>query len=516
MQRTAGRNGYEARLSVFATPLSAALPRWLPYLAVGVTLLAATILRFAALAHQPGLFPDEGAEAWDAHRLLTVPGFHPVFFADDAGREALYAYLVAATFRVFGESVFILRAVSAALGVLGVAATGLALRHFGRPVALAGMAWTAGTLWLVCVARDGERNVLVPLFAALAVWALINWARRPNRASAILAGLVAGGGLWTYQPLKLTPLLVALWLLWLRKANPQRYAGLRAGIWWFGAAYVLIAAPMLWTAVSDPVLYFGRAVVTSPLNPSMGLTGFGSHVLRTLGMFGFVGDPNPRHNVAGLPLLSLPLLALALLGAFRAWRNRNSSAHSLLLIGMAVFMIPPLLAVEGGSPHFLRTLGVAPFLAGLIGLGCLEAYERAAKAVTHTEALTRLVVIACAALFAITAVASGQAYFTRSAASLYQPYSGDVVQLASAGRVQPRTAVITDSYESVDVLFLDESSEPALLSPGVLIDNPGQYAEIVGLSQEALAGVVGTEQAQAAVAVAWNPHGQPSVWAYRP
>jgi len=480
------------------------------------TLLVAIGMRFAALRHQPGLFPDEGAEAWDAHRLLTVAGFHPVFFDDDAGREALYAYLVAAAFRVFGESVFILRAVSAALGVAGVVATGFALRHFGRPVALAGMAWTAGTLWLVCVARDGERNVLVPLFAALALAALITWSRHPGRLSAIIAGLVVGAGLWTYQPLKLTPVLVLAWLFWLRRVNRDRYRSLKGDLGVMVGAYLLVAAPMLWTAVVDPVNYFGRALITSPLNSDYGFAGLPIHVLRTLGMFGFAGDPNPRHNVNALPLLSLPLFVLAVLGTHRAWQNRRSSAHSLLLIGMLVFMIPPLLAVEGGSPHFLRSLGIAPFLAGLIGLGVLESYERAGTLVRHPVGLQRVVLAGCTTLFAVTALASGQAYFERSAAALYRPYSGNLVQLASAGRDQAGTAVVATTYDSVDILFLDLGAEPTLVPPGVVIDDPGRYTEILGLSQADLAGVVGPDLARSATAVAWQPDGQPSVWSVRP
>ena len=515
MERAAGRGRSVAVLAGRGSPAVADLRRWLPALAATMALLAAAILRFAALAHQPGLFPDEGAEAWDAHLLLTQPGFHPVFFDDDAGREALYGYLVAAAFHTFGESVYVLRAVSAALGVLGVAATGYALRHFGRAVALAGMAWTAGTLWLVCVARDGERNVLVPLFAALAIAALITWARRPGRLTAIVAGAVVAGGLWTYQPLKLTPLLVLLWLVWLRRVNPDRYRSLRAGLGWMIAAYLVVAAPMFWTALTDPFNYFGRDVVVSPLNRHMGLRGYGTHVLRTLGMFIFDGDPNPRQNVDGLPLLSLPLFVLAVLGAWRAWVNRRSSAHSLLLIGMLVFMLPPLVAVEGGSPHFLRSLGIAPFLAGLIGLGALELHDRAGKVLHHPDGLQRIVVGACTALLAITAVASGEAYLHRSAASLYTPYSGDLVQLATAGRQEAGTAVVTNTYDSVDVLFLDQSAEPALVRPGHPLPDPGRYSKIVALSQAALAGAVGPALAETAVPIAWKPDGEPSVWSLR-
>ena len=74
--------------------------RWLIVLALGATVLGAAVLRFWDLGANPGgLFTDEAAEALSAHRILTEPGFHPVFFSDGGGREALFAYLVAAVFR---------------------------------------------------------------------------------------------------------------------------------------------------------------------------------------------------------------------------------------------------------------------------------------------------------------------------------------------------------------------------------------------------------------------------------
>ena len=105
------------------------------------------MVRFVALQTQPGgLYPDEAAEGLSAQSLLAVPGYHPVFFNSDGGREALYAYIVAAVFKVFGSSVLTLRGTAAAVGVAGVIATYVAVRRFGRSPALIAMAWTAGSL----------------------------------------------------------------------------------------------------------------------------------------------------------------------------------------------------------------------------------------------------------------------------------------------------------------------------------------------------------------------------------
>src|SRR5258708_39907714 len=306
------------------------LPRWVVPAVAAVLVAAALAVRLADLQSQPGgLYPDEGAEALDAYRLLHVPGFHPVFFHDDGGREALYAYVVAGAFRMAGASVVVLRSVSVAIGVLAVAALCPALRRFGQAVAIAGMAWAAGAFWLICISRDGMRNVLVPLFGALLLWAVVRWADRPARGVALLAGAIAGAGLWTYQPLKLTPILVVLWLLWIRHANHDLYQRMRSGLGWFALAYAIAGAPMLVTAVFDPVNYFGRAAGAPPLNPANSGIGFVDLTLRPSGMFMFAVNPHPRHDVASLPLLGWPLFGLACLGAWRAWTRRPDPAYPL-------------------------------------------------------------------------------------------------------------------------------------------------------------------------------------------
>src|SRR5437588_14674 len=82
---------------------------------------------------------------------------------------------------------------------LGVIAIWLASRRFGRSTALAAMAWSAGSLWLICVSRDGFRNIVTVGFGALALAAIMRWGDHPSRRWAILGGLAVGAGLWTYQ-----------------------------------------------------------------------------------------------------------------------------------------------------------------------------------------------------------------------------------------------------------------------------------------------------------------------------
>jgi len=478
--------------------------------------VAASAVRLIDLSGQPGgLYPDEAAEGVDAHRLLHEAGYHPVFFHDDAGREAAFGYLVAAAFRVAGESTTVLRGVAAVVGILGVLALIPVLRRFGAGVALAGSAWAAGSLWLICVARDGFRVILVPLAGALALAALIRWGDRPTRERAMVAGAVIAGGLWTYQPLKLLPLLVALWLWRIRSVDRERFVAMRGGLRWFVIAFAVVAAPMAWAAAGDPGNYFGRGAAVTAFNPEHGPAALPLHVLRTLGMFGFTGDPNARHNVDNLPLLGVPLALLALAGAWRCWRRRGDSAHALVLLGTVVFLIPPLIATEGGAPHFLRALGLAPYIAALVGLGCAEMSDRVGMASGSPRA-HGVVVAGLGALLLATGGGSAFAYFSRGVAERYDAYSFDSVALAEQANHGARTAVVVDSFNAFDVRFLDASSMPTIIDPASHLDHAERFERIVARDRDQLARVAGPELAGRAAVAARDVAGRPVVWAVSP
>jgi 4-amino-4-deoxy-L-arabinose transferase-like glycosyltransferase len=482
---------------------------WLILLSLTAILVAAALLRFVDLAANPGgLYLDEAAEALDAHRLLTVPGFHPLFFTDGGGREALFGYLVAAAFRAFGESTLILRATAAAIGVGGVLAIWWLARRFGAVAGLAAAASAAGSLWLICISRDGMRNTLVPLFAALALASLLSWADRPRPATALAGGAVTAlATLYTYQPLKLLPLLLVAWLFWLRRADPDAYRRLRPTFSAIAVSFALVAAPMLLVGLFDPAGYFGRLLgVVSGGGQPVDLV---DHWLRTLGMFVVTGDPNQRHDVAGLPLLGWPLFILAGIGVAGLWRRRRQPADALILASLPIFLLPPLLATEGGAPHFLRALGLAAPLAVAIGVGVQEVVARSRR--RWGRGPERLTAGVAALGLAALAIASGHAYLSRPIADRYEAYRYDLVALAIAA--DHRSAVIIDDYSAGVVRFLDLSDLPTIVPPGERIATPGRFDVVLALLRSDLERALGPSVTASAQVVARDPTGRPSVWA---
>jgi len=487
---------------------------------MAAVIAAAVFFRFYDLATNPGgLYGDEAAEGIDALKILHQPGFHPdwmVWFQGDGGREALFAYVVAGAFHFFGETALVLRATAAAFGVAGVLAIGWLGRRFGTWTGVVAAAWAAGSLWLICISRDGMRNTIVPAFGAVALIALLHWAARPGRLQALLAGAVVSlASLYTYQPLKLLPLLVIVWIVWLRHADRARYNELRAGLLPFAAAFLVVAAPMIAVAVTDPISYFGRAAAVSTFNPAVEAdASLPIHILKTIGMFGFTGDGNGRHDVAFLPLLPLPLVALGLLGVWRLWRNRDDPSHSLILLSLGVFMIPPLVATEGWSPHFLRALGLAAPLGVTIGLGAAEFVGQVRRRWSREAA--GLAISTVAVTVAAVAVWSGWTYLSRPVSDRYTAYSYEVAAAGQYAADHPGSVVIIDNYSATDIEILHWDNKPTIVSPGSRIDHPAAYTAIVAMTKADLTNALGAELGDRAQPVAWDPSGKPVVWAVAP
>jgi hypothetical protein len=473
---------------------------------VAVLACAAAARLVPLLQGQPGgLYPDEASEGIGALRILADPSYRPVFIDENGGREALFAYLVAATFHFFtGPTVVGIRATSTLVGLAGIAAAWPMLRRYGLGAAVAGIAWMAGSPWLIATSVLGLRNGLTVPFAGLAAAALLAWSDRPGPRFAFLAGFAAGAGLWTYQPLKLTPLLVGAWLFWLRRVDRPLFDRLWPGRLWLVFGYAVAAAPYLWTAVTDPLNYFGRIAGVSALSPGMPHTTLLTHGLQTLGMFFVAGDPNPRHDISGLPVLLWPVPLLAALGLWRVIRERRDRVSALVLIGLVVYLLPPLYAVEGGAPHLQRSLALAPFVAALVGAGLAEAVRLARRA---GRGYAGVAAAACAAALLITGVYSGLAFAFRPLSERYAAFDFHTVALATAG-AEPNTVVIVNAYDAQSVRFLD--------GPAVLILAPGSNAP-PGVSLAALNLDDLPPDARASATVyARDPNGEPAVWVAPP
>ena len=381
-----------------------------------LTALAAG-LRFWGLDRiPPGFHYDEAYEALEAWRLLTQPGYHPLFFPGNFGVEPMFIYLTSLAFWLFGESPAVMRGVAATIGTLTVPALYALGRELVRaddsmprfsghriPPALPLLAAASLAImrWHLHFSRVGIEPVLVPFFLVLILWLLFR-ALRTNGIGAWLAlGVAVGLSPYTYTAGRLLPVVAAALVVWrivwgdketrkqgnketsrqVDKAHaptpplphspapplprPSAPPLLRALL--ASAVALVVFAPLglNWLQHPDQLLLRSSQIAVGAEGAGPGSPA--RNLVSTLGMFSFRGDADARNNLPGLPVLDVLMSLPLYLGAgLTLWRWRRPAFGGLLLAG-AIMLAPTVLSEY--APHFRRALGAAPVVALLCGLG---------------------------------------------------------------------------------------------------------------------------------------------------
>lgn len=355
-----------------------------------ITALAA-LLRFWRLdAIPPGFHYDEAYEALEAWRVLTQPGYHPIFFPGNFGVEPMFIYLTSLAFRLFGETPMVMRGVAALIGTLTVPALYALSRELvclderiPPATPLLAAAALAIMRWHITFSRVGIEPVLVPLFLVLVLWGFWRGMRTGRLYAWAGMGLAAGLGPYTYPAGRLLPLLAALlagaavWWTWRgRRQGHVQHSPFR-GIIVAGSVGLIVFAPLAlqWLQHPDQLLLRSSQIAVAPGNA---VTGPAQNLLATLGMFILRGDADPRSNVPGMPILDALLSIPFLFGVgLLVWRGRRPVFAAWWLA--LVLMLAPTIFSEY-APHFRRALGAAPLVALACGLGLAVLLDRGGQA----------------------------------------------------------------------------------------------------------------------------------------
>ena len=360
---------------------------------LALTLLALLIRVYQLQQIPPGLYFDEAANGVDAQGVLT--GTHSIFFERNYGREPLLIYLQAISIAILGATPFALRLTSAILGALTVPAVYWMVREAfhtkgdaSRWLALWTALFVALSYWHINFSRIGFRAILVPLLASLAfacfwrAWRHVEAGDRFPWLPLIGCGLFVGISLYTYTAARFLPvLIVAVVLAGVlgpgRSANRTRRAVLALVV--IGVTALALFTPLGAYFLSHPDAFFGRAEHLSVFNPenSAGsvLTTLFTNVAKTVGMFGWAGDPQWLHNPAERPLFD-PILALWLAAGVILAIIRWRSLPTLSALFWCILFALPAILTALGMPHSLRTLGMIPAVYLLPVLAMWEVGKR--------------------------------------------------------------------------------------------------------------------------------------------
>jgi 4-amino-4-deoxy-L-arabinose transferase-like glycosyltransferase len=361
------------------------------YLVLGLIVLLGTFLRFYELDLIPvGLSGDEGADGLGARRILSGKEL-PLFITEDFGEEPIHTYLVALSFALWGVSLWAIRFVSAAIGVLTIPVIYWLARellrqedHFPSVVATISAFLVATSYWHIIYSRAGLEVVDLPLFSSALFYFLWRGIRTARRWAFLVSGLILGASLYSYRGARFLPILLTLffggWIIISRDFRRRHFVNL--------VLVALVAAtvcvPLGLYAVVHPDIFFARELHVSVFNPDWGrgspLQAFSYAALKTLGMYNFQGDPefdrNPGHRPVLDPLSSL-LFVVGLVVVLWQWKRPN---YLFTAVWFLVMSLPGAFTAEA-LPHFHRGIGALPPLCLLCALGATWVKERLETAV---------------------------------------------------------------------------------------------------------------------------------------
>jgi 4-amino-4-deoxy-L-arabinose transferase-like glycosyltransferase len=149
-----------------------------------------------------GFFLDEAYNGLDAIAIREL-GARPLFLAWNSGREALIAYLDAASTWFFGYSAFAIRAVTAMAGTLTLVCFYFFVKKvFSQKIAIIALFLLAFSNYAIIYNRFGLRINLM-LFFEVASLCFLTYgmkSEKKNYLFFVAAGIAAGLGFHTYIP----------------------------------------------------------------------------------------------------------------------------------------------------------------------------------------------------------------------------------------------------------------------------------------------------------------------------
>lgn len=374
-----------------------------PIVILIIVLTIASFLRLWQLdSIPPGLYADVAINGNDALSTLQT-GNAGVFYPENNGREGLLIWLIAASFSVFGVSVWAIKVVAAVCGVLTVLGLYLLTRELfkviDRPlsasnecVALLGSFLLSVSFWHINFSRIGFRAILLPFVLVFSFYFLfrglnsLKGKRSLSPENWVLAGLFFGLGFYTYTPFRLAVLMIPIVLIpgWFVYRKERLHRKFLLGSTFFLVTVFLVALPMGIYFLQNPHDFVSRATGVSVFSQDDVLRAFGNSLSKHLLMFVSDGDNNWRHNFAGgailPPFMGVLMYLGILIGVMEIVRSSIRRAWSTLLaysflIGWFVAMLLPSVLTIEGIPHALRSIGVVPVAYIFVVIGIVSLKE---------------------------------------------------------------------------------------------------------------------------------------------
>jgi len=453
---------------------------WRHYaLLLGIVLLAAVLRLYRLEALPPGTWHDEAYNGLDALSLLRGaprPLFHevweqiawaeemetlpnrrwPIFFYGTYGREPLFCYLEALSLGVIGVRVLALRIWPALFGIATVPAVyWLAQEMFhedprrARRIGLLAALGVATWYMLLHFSRLGIRGMMLPFLSSLTLACMLRGLRTGRLSAWAAGGFWLGVSLYTLSSARMVPLAIVAWWLVLAWCRPG-FLRHRWREWMLVIAVsAIVFAPLGLFYLRNPDWFWMRTQYILEDNLDVETVGerYVNNLVRVLGAFFYRGEDFIRHNLPKRPMLDpvqalwfLVGLAVAVVQGWRTLARRvpGNAAHLILLIWLPVLLLPTYLTSD--APHFGRSLGIAPAVAVLMGLGIDRLWTWAQGRKEFLHAVPSLVILGL--LYTGSRTTYDYFWVWAGHPGLDEAFLVDLVDLAKAARALPEQEMV--------------------------------------------------------------------------
>jgi 4-amino-4-deoxy-L-arabinose transferase-like glycosyltransferase len=172
---------------------------------IGILIFFVLVLTYKLGLVPAGLHVDEAGMAFDAINLAKngtdrYANFLPVYLINfGGGQSALYAYLTAFLFLIFGYKQVLIRVPSVILSVISLICLYKSLKeYFDYKYALAGAIVYAFSPWNIMRSRWGLDAYLLASMLIISLYAVLHAIKNPSNLRFLISGILLGLTLYTY------------------------------------------------------------------------------------------------------------------------------------------------------------------------------------------------------------------------------------------------------------------------------------------------------------------------------
>jgi hypothetical protein len=360
---------------------------------------------------------DHVEKLLDAQRVKD--GSRNIFFANNGGREPFQMYAMALFSELPGQginynSLKLLAVLESILSLplfflLGYDLMRTENQRFRLLMGLAVMGLVAASYWHVTITRLGLRIVLTPLVTTLLLVYLARAMRDNDRGDWLKAGLILGFGLYTYQAVRMLPVIVllgaAVAFVWLHTTRRGRLAVVQNLISLILVAFVVFL-PLYHYSIENPDQFWRRTagrllgddiieerlpngvIVQRSATLQERIDAFTENIPVLLNnmrnavlMFNWKGDVAWINNVPNYPALDAVSGGLLVMGLV-AWGGlavrRRDAVYAMMPAVILIMLLPSALSIAFPieNPSFTRTSGALPAVYLLCALPLAIVVER--------------------------------------------------------------------------------------------------------------------------------------------